>query len=87
MSETDEAAALAAAHATVPEALPLNELTLIGLINGAEGATALLRSARGGIARVAVGDAAFGVTITAIGTEQVILTDRWGRTQSMDLPS
>lgn len=72
--------------ATMPDALALNRLAVIGLMDGQNGMAALLRSSRGQIARVRVGETAFGVQITAIGDEQVLLTDRWGRTQSLELP-
>ena len=87
MSQTDPNAASAAAYATMPDALALRELTVIGVIDTANGAAALLRSSRGRIAKVGVGSQAFGVTINAIGHDQVILTERWGRTQALSLPS
>jgi hypothetical protein len=86
MSNDTNSAALAGVKATMPDALALNSLAVIGVMNAHDGMAALLRSSRGEIARVSVGDAAFGVQITAIGEEQVILTDRWGRTQSLALP-
>jgi hypothetical protein len=85
MSEPDPV--LAGQKATQPDALDLSELSVIGLIDGHSGAAALLRSSKGDIARVTPGDAVFGVTITAIGDAQILLTDRWGRTQSLQLPS
>ena len=78
--------ALAADNATVLDALDLRALAVIGVINAQGEATALLRSSRGQIARVGVGGEAFGVQVTAIGDTQVLLTDRWGRTQSLKLP-
>jgi hypothetical protein len=84
MAEPDPA--LAGAKATMSEALDLNALSVIGVIDGHNGLAALLRSSRGQIARVATGDSMFGVTITAIGDDLVIMTDRWGRTQSLALP-
>lgn len=84
---SDQIAPLAGEKATVPDALDLRALTLIGVMEAHDGAAALLRSSRGRIARVGVGEEAFGVQITAISTEQVILTDRWGRTQALQLPN
>lgn len=78
--------ALAWQNATLPEALDLSALSVIGLIEAHDGAAALLRSSNGQIARVTTGDAAFGVTVTAIGEAPILLTDRWGRTQSLQLP-
>ena len=86
MANTTTNAGLAGVNATMPDVLELNTLSVIGVMDTHDGAAALLRSARGRIARVAVGDTAFGVQITAIGDEQIILTDRWGRTQSLQLP-
>lgn len=78
--------ALAAEKATLPDALELNTLSVIGVIMGHDGAAALLRSSRGEIARVGIGGEVFGVQVTAIGDTQVVLTDRWGRTQALALP-
>ena len=78
--------ALAADKATVEDALDLHALTLIGLIEGYDGPAALLRSSQGQIARVITGQEAFGATVVAIDTEQVVLTDRWGRSQTLALP-
>lgn len=77
---------LAEAKATLPDALELNTLSVIGLMEAHDGVAALLRSSRGQIARVSVGDEVFGVQVTAIGDAQILLTDRWGRTQSLALP-
>ena len=87
MSEDTQGAARVGANATMPDALPLNNLAVIGLMEAHDGVAALLRSSRGQIARVQVGDTAFGVQITAIGAAQVLLTDRWGRSHSLALPS
>ena len=86
MPEESQSAALAGANATLPDALELRSLTVIGLMDAHDGTAALLRSSRGQIARVHVGDTAFGVQITAISDAQIMLTDRWGRTQSLALP-
>lgn len=85
MPESDTA--LAAATATLPDALDMHRLSLIGVVEAHDGQAALLRSARGNVVRVLVGQVAFGVQIKAIGAEQVILTDSWGRTQALELPS
>jgi len=86
MTDETTTAALAGVNATMPEALELNTLSVIGVMDAHDGMAALLRSARGEIARVTVGDAVFGVQVTAIGEDQVLLTDRSGRTQSLALP-
>ncbi|WP_159086957.1 hypothetical protein [Loktanella sp. Alg231-35] len=84
MPEPDPA--LAAANATMPDALDMHRLALIGVVDAHDGPAALLRSAWGSIARVSVGQEAFGAQITAIGNSQVIVTDRWGRTVALALP-
>lgn len=86
MSDQTPNPTLAGANATVPEALALNTLVVIGLMNTSNGAAALLRSSRGEIARVSVGEEAFGVQVTAIGDDQILLTNRWGRTEALQLP-
>jgi Tfp pilus assembly protein PilP len=86
MTDETTTAALAGVNATMPEALELNTLSVIGVMDAHDGMAALLRSARGEIVRVTVGDEAFGVQVTAIGEDQVLLTDRSGRTQSLALP-
>ena len=86
MSDPTNDPALAAEKATMPDALALDTLSVIGLINAHDGAIALLRSARGDVARVHVGDEVFGVQITAIGDAQVLLTNRWGQTRALELP-
>lgn len=86
MSNETTSSALPGVKATLPEALELNELSVIGLMDARDGMAALIRSARGEIARVTIGDEAFGVQIIAIGDDQVLLTDRWGQTKSLALP-
>lgn len=87
MSEPTSDPALAAAKATMPDALSLNALSVIGLMQAHDGATALLRSARGQVVRVHVGDDIFGGSVTAISDDLVVFTDRWGRVQTLQLPS
>lgn len=77
---------LAGQKATISEALDLHSLSVIGLMQAHDGKAALLRSSRGQIARVSVGQEAFGVRVTAIDDDQILMTDRWGRTQSLALP-
>ncbi|MFK7751118.1 MAG: hypothetical protein AB8B51_01080 [Sedimentitalea sp.] len=84
MAEPDPA--LAGAKATMSDALELNALSVIGVIDGHNGTAALLRSARGQIARVSTGETIFGITVNGIGEDRIVMTDRWGRTQSLALP-
>ncbi len=80
---SEETPALAAAKATQPDVLALNDLTVIGLMNAHDGPAALLRSPRGQFARVQVGARVFGVTVTGIGDDQLILTTRGGQTKAI----
>lgn len=82
---SEQTPALAAAKATRADALPLNDLTVIGLMKAHDGPAALLRSSRGQIARVQIGAQVFGVTVTGIGEDQVILTTRGGQTKAVQL--
>jgi Tfp pilus assembly protein PilP len=59
--------------ATVAEAIPLDETTLIGLFNGPDGGTALLRLAGGNFVKVATGGEVAGGRVTAISEDGVRL--------------
>jgi len=85
MQDATSQAGLEAVHATTPDALVEHRLSVIGLMQAHDGTAALLRSSRGQIARVKAGDTAFGAQIIAISDAQIVLTDRWGRTQSLAL--
>ncbi len=76
----------AAAQATKPDALALDRLTLIGLFSTTEGPAALIRAADGQVARIVPGMQTMGLTVTAIGETQVLVTDRAGVTFAMQLP-
>lgn len=52
--------------ATIAEVLPLGETTVIGLFNGPDGGTALLRLPRGRFVKVAAGGLVAGGRVTAI---------------------
>ena len=84
MAETVNDAAAAAA--TLEGALDMHTLQLLGVMDAHDGPAALIRSSRGQIARLHLGEEAFGYTITAIGEDSVILTNRWGQTESLGLP-
>lgn len=84
MSETTSA--LVADTATLPDILPLDGVTLVGIFNAYDGPAALLRSPRGKIERVSPGAQSMGMTVTAIGTDTVMLTDRAGTTHALALP-
>jgi hypothetical protein len=79
---TETTPAYVAEIATIPDAIDLRNLTVIGLMQAHDGPAALLRSARGRIARVQPGSEIFGVKVTAIGDAQVLLTDRSGQTHA-----
>jgi hypothetical protein len=76
-----------AAQATAHDVLALDRLTLIGLFNTAEGPAALIRAANGQVARIVPGMQTMGVTVTAIGETQVLVTGRDGVTVAMQLPA
>lgn len=80
---SDQTPTLVADTATQPDVLSLRSLTVIGLMRTQDGQVALLRSARGKIARVQAGTDVFGVRVTAISDTQVLLTDRSGQTHAL----
>lgn len=83
---TETTPAHVASQATIVDALSLRDLTVIGLMKAHDGPAALLRSARGRIARVNAGSTAFGVTVTAIADDHVLITDRSGTTTALRVP-
>lgn len=86
MADETTTSPLPGEKATLPDTIALRALSVIGVMDAHDGAAALLRSSRGQVARVQVGDSVFGVEIRAIDNSQVVLTDRWGQTQSLALP-
>ncbi len=54
------------ADATVPDALPMDRTSLIGLFDGPKGSSALLRLADGSVVKVVAGQAVGGGRVTAI---------------------
>lgn len=84
MSETTPARV--AEQATLTDILPMNGITLIGIFNAHDGPAALLRSSRGQIERVTPGTETMGMTVTAIGTDSVMLLDRAGTTHALAVP-
>lgn len=83
---SDTTSALVAANATRADVLDLRSLTVIGVMHAHDGRAAILRSARGRIARVQAGAQVFGVTVTAIADNHVILADRSGQAQTVGVP-
>ncbi|MBQ2263045.1 MAG: hypothetical protein II336_16990 [Loktanella sp.] len=73
-------------QATTPDALDLDSLTLIGLFSTNEGPAALIRAANGQVARIVPGMRTLGVTVTAIGDTQVLLTGADGVTSAVYMP-
>ena len=83
---SDTTPALVAVNATRPDVLALRSLTVIGVMRAYDGYAALLRSGRGRIARVQPGAQVFGVTVTAISDDRVVLADRTGQIQTLGVP-
>lgn len=77
----------AAEQAMIPDVLPLDRLTLIGIFAKPGGNSALLRPEDGNIVSVAVGDRTLGLTITAIGDDAVHLVDATGTPHVMQIPA
>ncbi len=84
MADTDTA--LAGQNATQSDVLDMHAQQLLGVMQAHDGPAALLRSARGDIARLQIGEEAFGIRVTAIGETKIILTNRWGQSESLALP-
>ena len=84
MADTDTA--LAGQNATQSDVPDMHALQLLGVMQAHIGPAALLRSARGDIARLQIGEEAFGIRVTAIGETEIILTNRWGQSESLALP-
>ena len=84
MAETDNS--LAATAATLDGVLDLRALQLLGVMEAHDGLAALLRSPRGEIARLQVGEEAFGIRITAIGADHITVTDSRGQSGALALP-
>lgn len=84
MADTDTA--LAGQNATQSDVLDMHALQLLGVMQAHDGPAALLRSAQGDIARLQIGEEAFGIRVTAIGETEIILTNRWGQSESLALP-
>lgn len=82
-----ETPANVAANAAIPNALPLDEVTLIGLFANADGNSALLRSPAGDILRVVAGDTALGLTVQAIDDTGIVLTGRDGIPRALTMPT
>ena len=87
MADSEPDSTLAEAQATAADALELDRLTLIGLMNTAEGPAALIRAANGKVERIVPGMRTLGVTVTAIGETQVLVTGSDGVTLAMYMPA
>ena len=87
MADPDPDPSLAEAQATTADVLELDRLTLIGLMTTAEGPAALIRAANGKVERIVPGMRALGVTVTAIGETQVLVTGSDGITLAMQMPT
>jgi len=76
-----------AEHAVSPGALPLNELTLIGLFLGGDTPNALVRSAQGEITKVTIGDRIGAQTVIVVSYDTLILAAPDGTHTLLQMPS
>ena len=76
-----------ATAAEITAALPLHELSLIGLFSGPSSRTALLRDKSGKIARGSVGETVFGVTITALDDTTLHGKNARGQAVTLQMPN
>lgn len=83
---TDQTPANVAASATETGVLTMDNLTVIGVMDGGETPAALVRSSEGEIVRVTPGEIVFGVLFAAIGDDQVVLTDYAGTQHVLTVP-
>lgn len=72
--------------AAIPNAIALNDLSLIGLLADAQGPAALLRDDAGDIQRVRPGDQAFGHLVVAMDDNAVQLSDLRGNMRVLKMP-
>lgn len=73
-------------HATLTDALNIDALAVIGVIDAQNERAVLLRSARGNVARASVGTKVLGVEVIAIDDTQVVISDWLGRGKALQLP-
>lgn len=84
---SEQTPALVAEKATIPGAVDLRNLTILGLMQVKDGPAALIRSGDGRIERVTPGSQVFGVTISAIGEDVVVLSDARGAVYQLTIPT
>ena len=78
---------IVAANAVTPDALPMNQLALIGLFFAGHTRKALLRTPQGDIAKVTVGDRVGRQEIIAIAEDMLILAAPNGAQTVLQMPS
>lgn len=83
---TNETPVEVARHANIPDVLPLDALTLIGVFQSAETMSALVRLPTGDIQRVIPGNRVANRIVTALSDDSMILTDRHGTTAVLTMP-
>ena len=83
---TTETPAQVAETAAIEGALPLNALALIGLFEKPDGSMALIRTSRGEIVEVRAGEQTNGITVNAIASDGLHITDSLGNTKVLTLP-
>ncbi len=83
---TTETTPFVAQTASIPDALPLHEVSLLGLFGGPEDQSALLRNPAGDVAMVKTGDRVFGLTVIAMNDASVQFRDERGRDGTLSIP-
>ena len=83
---TQATPAAAAQVATNQDILPLRELVLIGTVTSGREHVAILRTERGQILRLALGEQRSGLFLRALGDGQATVVDRSGRATTLLLP-
>lgn len=78
--------AAAAQTATMEGVLPLRELTLLGTLTSGREHVAILRTERGRIVRLKLGERRSGLFLRALGDGQATIVDRSGNATTLELP-
>jgi Tfp pilus assembly protein PilP len=78
---------IVAEKALIPDALAMHKLALIGLMHAGENGSALIRTPRGDIVKVTVGDQVGNKTVAAISDDALILVAGNGAQTILQMPA